>query len=273
MGTSDIQPLHDTFPMVSVVMTAYNEQEHIRTSISAIQEQSYDNWELVIVDDGSCDGTLDVVRSMATRDSRLRVYRSSHGGRAQALNIALAHTQGDYVAICDADDIAVPARLTLQVSLLQRRPDIAIVGGGVLFVDEQLRPLRQWQPPSSSFLVRMYAIVGMPTPHTTIMFRREVLDVVVGYREAPFKDYDFVVRVLKHFAGCNIHRKLSRVVVHSNSVMSSLSFGSAVGKSVRARFLSIRVLARPLLLPVQILLGVTAVSLHVIRLLSREFFR
>ncbi|MGO8674025.1 MAG: glycosyltransferase family 2 protein [Capsulimonadaceae bacterium] len=107
-------------PLVSVVMPVYNARPYLSTAIDSILAQTHRALELIIVDDGSTDGSLDVVEDYARRDTRIRVLCVAHGGYAIALNAGIAAAEGDYIADLDADDIAVPERLEIQVEWMRR---------------------------------------------------------------------------------------------------------------------------------------------------------
>src|SRR5690606_17218080 len=112
----------------------YNMAKYISEAIESVIGQTYDNWELIIVDDGSTDDTEYVVRSF--RDPRIRYYKQVNRGRGAARNVALQFAKGTYVAITDADDISLPRRFELQVRFLEANPAVAVVGGQILhFVD------------------------------------------------------------------------------------------------------------------------------------------
>src|SRR5512146_251636 len=111
-------------PIVSVIMAVYNGQEYLRESVESILAQTFADFELVIVDDGSTDRTPDLLR--AYTDARIRVIRTSNQGQALARNCALTAARGRYIAVQDADDVALPGRLAAEVSFLDTHPKIAL---------------------------------------------------------------------------------------------------------------------------------------------------
>lgn len=125
--------------MVSCLMAAHNAAGTIADSIASVRDQTWTDWELIIVDDGSTDGTAAVLAGID--DARVVVLRQEKGGPSAARNRAMAVARGEFVAPIDADDIWMPRKLELQVEALRRRPDAAVAYGWTDFVDEELRPL------------------------------------------------------------------------------------------------------------------------------------
>jgi glycosyltransferase involved in cell wall biosynthesis len=260
----------DGEPLVSVVMTAYNESDYIREGIESIQNQTIRNWELIVVDDGSVDETRSIASSISELDSRICLIESEHVGRAGALNIGLQNTQAPFVAILDADDKARVHRLERQIQHLRNHPEIGIVGGGCRFTDWDNNEQWTWIPPKSPAEVRRYALLGMPLPHTSILFRRELLDCVGGYRDRNYKDYDFLIRVLEHTKGTNMQEVLVDVTVHEESVMGTLRAMEGLKSTIRSRFQALRTLSSPHLMPFHLLLTIGGISYKAFRLFIKD---
>lgn len=117
--------------LVSVVLPVYNSAATLETAIRSILNQSYPEWELLILDDGSQDETVDIARSYASPQVRM-FSDGAHQGLAARLNQGIRLSRGKYFARMDADDVSYPARLVLQVKYLDEHPDVDLVGGGVL---------------------------------------------------------------------------------------------------------------------------------------------
>lgn len=120
--------MDQTAPLVSIVMSAYNEAAFISETIDSLLQQSYKNFELIIVDDASTDNTADVIRKY--ENNRIILLRNKENKRlAFNLNLGIQKAHGKYIARMDADDICMPDRLVKQVNYLEQHPEIAIVGG------------------------------------------------------------------------------------------------------------------------------------------------
>ena len=115
-------------PLVSVMMPTFNVEGYVSQAIESVFNQTYSNWELIIVDDGSTDKTPSILAEYAEKDPRVKVHYKSHGGRGKARNSCLEYSQGEYIAVCDSDDISLPERFEKQVKFLEMNPKIGAVG-------------------------------------------------------------------------------------------------------------------------------------------------
>ena len=126
--------------MVSVLMPAYNRENYITASINSVLAQTYNNFELIITDDGSTDKTLDVIKQFS--DSRIRVLTNEQNmGIAFTRNRMLQEAKGDFVMLLDSDDMAMPGRMQTQVGFLLEHPDVLLVGSGAINIDEHGKAL------------------------------------------------------------------------------------------------------------------------------------
>ncbi len=119
--------------MISVVLPCYNAEAGLTACLDSLLTQTWADFEIIAVNDGSTDRTLDLLRSFAAQDGRIRVFDRPHGGVVQAMNFGLEQCRGEYVARMDSDDICLPERLALQKSHLDRHPHLGLVGGRVRF--------------------------------------------------------------------------------------------------------------------------------------------
>jgi len=259
-------------PLISVIMAAQNEEAYLEQAIAGIEAQTYPAWELIVVNDGSTDGTGDIAAAAARRSPRIRTMEIPPPGVgvAEARNRGMAAAAGDLIAVADADDVAHPRRLEWQVSFFEEHPDIGAVGGWCEFVDVVTGERSTWRPPTEPREVRLYATRGNPIPHTTLTFRRDLLDEVDGYRDLDFKDYDFVVRLLSRRDGANLAQVLATVHVHPSSVMTGSRIRDLFGRGVRTRWRAVRLLAAPAARPV---LYIRAVLLALVLLCRRTMER
>lgn len=190
-------------PVVSVVMAAYNEVCSISAAIQSIINQTFTDWEFIIVDDGSSDSTVDIIMQFQKHDSRINLINNKTNiGLAGSLNRGIAVSRGKYIARMDADDFSYSERFRLQVEFLDTYTDISVVGGNVDFVDESGNFIRKSNMPSSPHEVRHAITKTNPLIHPSVMCRREFLQIMGGYDERLRKkqDYDLWLR------GCDIGR-------------------------------------------------------------------
>lgn len=167
-------------PLLSVVMPVYNALPFLDDSISSILQQTFRDFEFVILDDASTDNSIARLREWAARDPRIRLHESAKQlGLSGSSNAVVAHARSAIVARMDADDIAHPDRLRRQWEVIQGSPDIAVVGtlcNGIDARGREVRPRDRWR------LVRRSGYI--PFPHGSAMFRREVFERIGGYDEA-----------------------------------------------------------------------------------------
>jgi glycosyltransferase involved in cell wall biosynthesis len=180
-------------PHISVVMPVHNALPFLEPSIRSILDQTLTDFEFVILDDASTDGSTELLRDWSRRDQRIHLHESkTHLGLAGSSNAVTVKAQAVIVARMDADDIAHPCRLQRQLEVLSSHPDVAVVGtlcNGIDASGREVRPRDRWR------LVRRSAYV--PFPHGSAMFRREVFDQIGGYDEtaAGGEDQDLFTRM------------------------------------------------------------------------------
>jgi glycosyltransferase involved in cell wall biosynthesis len=178
-------------------MPAYNVEPYVAESIESVLGQTFDDWEIVIVDDGSTDGTGHVAARYARRDARIRVVTQANGGLSAARNTAMRHARGRFFALLDSDDLWDPDFLTAQMAIFTASPDVAIVTGNARnlggFYDG--RPARPWPdrrpPPTLLEILRDEEAVFIMSA-----FRRDVYEAIGGFDESmrSNEDYDYWLR-------------------------------------------------------------------------------
>lgn len=168
---------------------------YVEASIQSILDQSFDDFEFVIFDDGSVDGTTEILRDWQTRDSRIRLFEGETPlGPAGSSNFVVDRARGDVIARMDGDDIAHPDRLRLQLEALDRDPEACLLGTLWEGIDEKGRRVR---PCDRSRLAQHSS--SAPFPHGSIMFRRDAFERAGGYRPAAdfWEDLDLYGRMAR----------------------------------------------------------------------------
>lgn len=203
----------------------YNAQAYVRDAIQSILQQSYSDFEFIVVDDGSTDGSAELVREIC--DDRIHMVSQSNRGLAVALNRALSVSVGRYIARMDADDISASDRFSQQVALLDAMADVAIVGTSFDVIDELGNRLETfWALPHDDDIKRQI-LTENPFGHGSVMIRREVVRSVGGYRPVPIEDYDLWLRVLREYRGANLPDVLYRWRVNP----AGMSHGSSAART------------------------------------------
>jgi glycosyltransferase involved in cell wall biosynthesis len=186
-------------PVVSVVMPAYDRERYITRAIESLCAQTFDDFELIVIDDGSSDRTAEVAESFG--DSRIRVVRNaSNLGVCASRNLGLDLARGEFVANLDSDDVALATRLEKQVAFFRAYPETALLGTWAISIDEQGRRLEKIDRPWGADRIRSQLLFRNCFKNTTVMGRRDVL-MHYRYRESfqVNEDVDLHVRIaLEH---------------------------------------------------------------------------
>jgi glycosyltransferase involved in cell wall biosynthesis len=176
-------------PAVSVVMPVRDGERFLREALESTLAQTLSDLELIVVDDGSTDSTPAILEEAAARDERVRVQRQEPGGLTVAINAGCALARSPLIARMDGDDVMLPDRLERQVAYMEAHPSVALLGGGIVLVDEAGREIdREPGRPQLDFLVRN------ELTHATVMMRAEAFRALGGYRLDQSEDYDLWLR-------------------------------------------------------------------------------
>lgn len=179
-------------PLVSVIMPAYNAEKFISKAIRSILDQTYGNFELIIVDDCSTDRTMDIVRTFD--DSRIKIYHNDHNrGIAYSRNYALEMSKGKYIAIMDDDDISFANRLQDQVVFLEENEEFGVVGGKVQNIDKDDNII--YEPADvlkNPLFIKVNFLFKCIFHNSEMMFRRQLIDEYnIRYRDNCYGMEDF----------------------------------------------------------------------------------
>lgn len=186
-------------PIVSVSMPVYNGMEFLDATIESVLAQTLTDFEFIIVDDGSTDGSWERLTEWAKRDSRISAYRNDkNSGHRATSNRGFGLARGKYVARTDQDDLSLPRRLEAQVSMMEQSPSLGLVGSGYqrLYPDGRVTEHR---PAANHAALRWVLLFDLPFPHSSLMFRRDLLGGAAAYRFAPATyDYEICARLARH---------------------------------------------------------------------------
>jgi glycosyltransferase involved in cell wall biosynthesis len=204
-------------PLVSVLLAVRNDARFLREAVESVLRQTLEDLELVVVDDASTDEVAAVLGGV--EDERLAVVRNDRQlGLAASLNRGLDAAQGKYVARLDADDVAEPERLRLQVERLRADSQTAVVGSAVVDLDEHGRRGHKHVLPRGARALRWHALFSSPFFHPTVLVDREALDAH-GLRYDPSflesEDYDLWTRLFEFADGGNLREPLVLKRVHA----------------------------------------------------------
>jgi len=208
-------------PMVSVVMAVKNGGQVVREAIDSILNQTFTDFEFIIINDGSTDETLEVISQYT--DSRIQVYSQENQGLACSLNRGVCLATGKYIARQDHDDISLPTRLEKQVAYLEANPKVGLLGTAAEIWDQTGPTGRYHLHPTDCALLTFDLIFNNPFVHTSWMFRSSIINQIGYYsiepdREPP-EDYEYVSRICREFEV----RNLSEILVIYREYPNSLS--------------------------------------------------
>lgn len=166
-----------TTPRVSVIMPVYNVRTYVAEAVQSVLDQSFTDFELLVIDDGSTDESISIVRTF--KDPRIRVIAQVNRGLAGARNTGIAHARGDYIALLDSDDRWLKDKLTLHVIHLDTNPDVGVSYSGSRLIDAAGEPLRQAQRPRLEEVRAEDIFCRNPVGNgSAAVIRRSVLDQV-----------------------------------------------------------------------------------------------
>lgn len=170
-------------PRVSIVMAAYNGEPYVRDAIRSVLDQDFADFELVVVDDGSTDGTAATVIGFG--DARIRYHRNERNlGQTPSLNVGLRLARGKYIARLDTDDEYLPGKLRRQVEFLDAHPDVALCGTWARCIDEHGAASGVFRAPTREPDVAFRLVWSSPVCHVSVMMRRDPVIEVGGYDES-----------------------------------------------------------------------------------------
>ena len=221
-------------PKVTVLMPVYNGESYLREAIESILNQSFRDFEFLIIDDGSTDRSFEIAKSYA--DSRIRLEKNgTNQGLIYTLNRGLSEARGTYIARMDADDISLPGRLAAQVAFMDAHPDIAVCGTWIKILGETARP---YPYPTQPEDIRAFLLFSTALMHPSVMLRASVFkDGRFKYesRDAHGEDYGLWVSLVSAgYKLANIPRVLLLYRKHLNNV-SALHSPAQIDVTLRIR--------------------------------------
>lgn len=185
-------------PRISVVLAVFNGERHLDNAVRSVLAQTYTDFELIVVDDGSTDMTPRLLAAWAAADARVRIVRQENRGLTVSLNTGISVAIGTYIARQDADDVSLPERFARQISHLDAHPEVAAVGSSAAVIDRTGATVGGLAAAVGPLAVRRGLLTLRTTPvHGSMMMRRAAVLTVGGYREAfrAGQDYDLWLRL------------------------------------------------------------------------------
>lgn len=208
-------------PKVTVLLPVYNGERYLAETLASLFQQTYTDFELLIIDDGSTDSSADIIQRVA--DPRIRLLKNPKRLKLSgALNRGMRESKGKYIARMDADDIAFPQRLQQQFDYMEAHPEIGVCGTAIEIFG-QGSPRKDIYPKTSE-AIRAYALFDCPFCHPSVMMRRDMFlqhDLWYDGAYYPTEDYELWSRAIDRFPTANIDEVLLRYRVHGESMTGS----------------------------------------------------
>ena len=197
-------------PLLSVILPVYNGGKYLHEAISSILMQTYSNFEVIVINDGSLDDSGATVHSF--NDSRIRYIEQTNQGLAATLNRGIDLAHGVYVARQDQDDISLPDRLAKQVAYMQAHPECGLLGTWAQIMEIEKLSDRFHRHPTDPGELRYHLLFNNPFVHSSVMLRKSVLDQIGGYstdpERQPPEDYELWSRISRVAEVSNIPESL-----------------------------------------------------------------
>ena len=183
-------------PLVSVVMSVFNGEPYVAEAIDSILGQTFEDFEFIVIDDGSYDGTLGILKGY--HDKRLKIVAQENAGLAKALNRAIDMAAGLYIARQDADDVSLPRRFEKQIDYLEKHPDVVVLGTSAIRIDAEGKLIEPCSAKLGSEVIKRALYSGSsPLWHGSVVMRAEALRAVGAYRAVldHAEDFDLWLRI------------------------------------------------------------------------------
>ncbi len=210
-------------PLISVIMPAYNGEKYLAEAIESILDQTYNNFEFIIINDGSTDKSLEIIKEYAKKDKRIKIINNNKNlGISLSLNKGVITGKGKYIAIMNQDDISLTKRFEEQIKFLEENPEVDIVGAAMETFDEEGDTfLRRY--PLTNIKIRKKIWFYSPLAHPSIMVRKEVFKKVGLYRNwtFPCEDLEFFFRAGEKYKLANLPSVLLKHRYHKDSITMS----------------------------------------------------
>jgi hypothetical protein len=201
-------------------MVVCNVDRFLAEAVESILGQTFSDFEFIIVDYGSTDASKGIVERYAQMDPRVRLHETPHCGLGEARNVACSLARGRYIALMDADDVALPQRLKLEVDFMEKHPTVGLLGGAVQWINTAGKPLYLSRHPASDTELRKTLTVYCAFWQPTVLLLKDAFLRAGGYRNAfaPAEDYDLWLRVTEHYQCSNLEDVILNYRIHPNQV-------------------------------------------------------
>lgn len=207
-------------PLVSVVMSVFNDDKYVRRAIDSILNQTLKDIEFIIINDASRDNSLKTIRQCVRKDKRVKLINNAQELRlAPSLNLGVSHAKADLIARMDPDDISLPERLEIQYNYLLKNPHIAVVGTNLSVINETKKEIWVRDYPTQSEDIKKTMLRYAPFAHPSVMIRKKVFEEFGGYdpKMKLCEDTDFWIKIGTKYDFGNIPKRLVQYTLSEKS--------------------------------------------------------
>lgn len=217
-------------PLVSIILPTYNGHKVLGDALDSLLVQTYTNIEVIIIDDASQSGILDIIDKRCHSGKVRYVCNKNNLGLAASLNVGIEHAHGEYVARMDDDDFSMPDRIAKQVAFLEANRGVDVVGTGVAFYDQDLKFIRNYVFPADHDAIVKHLCRGNPLAHPTVMMRSSFLRRSGGYKASlrRMEDLELWGRMAKQSCYANMTDILLRHRVKQSKALSAIKPGIVI---------------------------------------------
>ncbi len=210
-------------PKVSIItLTHPGREKFLPEMIQSVKNQTLTDWELIVVDNGSYDNTARIINEIASKDERfIYIKNEIDPGISVARNQGLKASRGEFLAVLDSDDLwADKEKLAKQIEYLNTHPDCAVVGTGVIVIDDKGMEINRYQNPTDSAKIKQSILYKNPLAHSSVLMRTAGIDHLKGYNEnLPFlEDYDLWLRMAVMWKIGNLPEFMTKYRKHATNV-------------------------------------------------------
>lgn len=207
-------------PLVSIIMPAFNADKYIEEAIDSVINQTYANWELLVINDGSTDSTAKIVEGFLSRDTRVQLYNNEENkGLCFTRNRGLQLAKGKYIANLDSDDIALPERLKIQVDFLESNQDFVLLGAACEVIDQEGKTEYTVTRNVAPSYLKSLLLFSNYFINSSVMYRAKESKALQYNPDYPLsEDYQFFVQLSEFGKIANLESSLVRYRVHGNNI-------------------------------------------------------
>lgn len=227
-----------SMPKVSVVMAVYNGEKYLKEAVDSILNQTYTDFEFIIINDGSTDNSLNILNSFKEKDERIKIISRENKGLVYSLNEGVNMAQGEYIARMDADDISEPDRFEKQLQYM-RENELAVCGSYATKINSFGEKIGEMNYSPSEKKIKSFTLLHSPFIHPSVIFKKDVFEKVSGYQKffKHIEDYELWTRIVFKYKTGNLPERLLKYRIHDDQITKKNN------SEMRLKGLFVRILA------------------------------